>query len=652
MQYQKLVEKLLRWDHEYYTLDSPTVSDAEYDIAMRALVKLESNLTNLLPYSPTQRPSGEVSNDLPTVLHRSPMLSLDNAFTLEEFETWVKTVPEVPTMVCEPKLDGLALSVIYQGGEYVAGVTRGTGTEGEDVTLKLPGILNIPRKLIGEYPSTIEFRGELVVESDKFETINAALVAKGEKTYANPRNLASGSMRLKSLEALTARGLKFIVYAVIELEDHLPRLHIERLLLAESLGMTISQFIAEVPTEQIDSHYLDLLALRDQLPYEIDGMVIKVNDTTLYPDIGTTGRMPKWAIAWKFPAIEKFVKLLGVTFQIGRTGAITPVAKLAPTEICGVTVSNATLHNADELSRLDLHYGDTIVLRRSGDVIPKITAVISETRKENAKPVVYPINCPSCNSVLEKTSDVVISCVNRKCPSRVMNLIVHFSSKLAMNISGLAIGTITKLIDAGVLVTPADLYTLTDKDLVNIPGFGARSIKKLLNAIAKSMEVKFANFIYALGIDKVGISTAINLAETYPSLSELRRVILQSPELLLEISDIGQEIQNNLVTYMSEVRNSDDILRLVEAGLNITYPVAISGGALSGQKWIVTGSFKGHTRDSMVQLLRDAGAKVTTTPTKVTDYVMVGESAGRRLEQAIDLGVELRYEHELKDILK
>lgn len=646
--YDDLLAIIQQHNYNYFVLDQPTISDSDFDSYVNELKALEMDLVNIPQDSPTQRPGGMLKRGLAAQTHSVPMLSLDNLHSLLDYRKWKKKLPKDIPLICELKLDGLALSLTYVGGELRTALTRGTGLEGEDVTEQVRCVRNIPLKLTGEYPDLLEVRGEVFISKANFNVVNAKLVANNETTYANPRNLAAGTLRSLNPKTFTERPLSFIAYSVERPLDTLPRSHLARLQYVSDLGIPISEHTAEVLPNMVVEHFKDLVSIRDQLPMEIDGMVIKVDDTLARNKLGNTKRAPKWAVAWKFPPVTATTKILGVQFQVGMTGVITPVAILDPVLIGGVKVSKCNLYNADELKRLDLHYLDTVVVKRADDVIPVITEVLTANRDSTAVPVTYPNECPECNSTLAHITEVKIGCVNTECPMRTLQSLMHFTSRLALNVKGVAGNTLEKLIKVGLIKQKSDLFKLTADDLVGLPGFRARSVMNLLFSIDEVTSVRLGNFIYGLGIRDVGIGTAKALAANLTDVNELLELTVDQ---LVKMPEIGHEVAKRIFEYFQLPSNRVELETLMTQLTFIYETNTRQSIELLGQKWSVTGSFPGHTKESIKELLINNGATVTTSVSRKTDYLLYGDAVGSKFNRAIELDVPIVPYNRLQEMI-
>ncbi|WP_136477441.1 NAD-dependent DNA ligase LigA [Pseudomonas sp. DG56-2] len=593
----ELRAELDQHNHRYYVLDEPSVPDAEYDRLFNELKALEAEHPELVtPDSPTQRVGGAALSAFSQVRHEVPMLSLGNAFEendLREFDRRVVEGLDLPAgdlfgdaaavdYSCEPKLDGLAVSLLYRDGQLVQGATRGDGTTGEDISVNVRTVRNIPLKLQGEgWPAVLEVRGEVYMSKAGFERLNLAQIEAGAKTFANPRNAAAGSLRQLDSKITASRPLEFCCYGLGQVSAPLADTHIGTLEQLKAWGLPISRELRHAAgVAECLAYYRDIGARRNDLPYEIDGVVFKVNSLASQRELGFRAREPRWAIAHKFPAMEELTEVLDVEFQVGRTGAVTPVARLKPVKVAGVTVSNATLHNMDEVARLGLMIGDTVIIRRAGDVIPQVMQVVTDRRPDHARPVHIPTQCPVCGSQVERTQLIkrskgketvsegaVYRCVGRlACAAQLKQAIIHYVSRRAMDIEGLGEKSVEQLVDEGLIRSPADLYQLTFEQIVDLEGFAELSSKNLLAAIAASKQPGLARFIYALGIPDVGEETAKVLAR---SLGSLQRVMAALPQVLTYLPDIGLEVAHEIHSFFEDEHNRTVIAQLLERGLQL-----------------------------------------------------------------------------------
>ena len=593
----ELRAELDQHNYRYYVLDEPSVPDAEYDRLFNELKALEAEHPELVTAdSPTQRVGGAALSAFSQVRHEVPMLSLGNAFEeddLREFDRRVVEGLALPAgdlfgdggavdYSCEPKLDGLAVSLLYRDGQLVQGATRGDGTTGEDISVNVRTVRNIPLKLQGEgWPAVLEVRGEVYMSKAGFERLNQAQIEAGGKTFANPRNAAAGSLRQLDSKITASRPLEFCCYGLGQVSAQIADTHIGILEQLKAWGMPISRELRHAAgVAECLEYYRDIGARRNELPYEIDGVVFKVNSLASQRELGFRAREPRWAIAHKFPAMEELTEVLDVEFQVGRTGAVTPVARLKPVKVAGVTVANATLHNMDEVARLGLMIGDTVIIRRAGDVIPQVMQVVTERRPADARPVHIPTQCPVCGSQVERTQLVkrskgketisegaVYRCVGRlACAAQLKQAIIHYVSRRAMDIEGLGEKSVEQLVDEGLIRSPADLYQLTFEQIVDLEGFAELSSKNLLAAIEASKQPGLARFIYALGIPDVGEETAKVLAR---SLGSLQRVMAALPQVLTYLPDIGLEVAHEIHSFFEDEHNRTVIAQLLERGLSL-----------------------------------------------------------------------------------
>lgn len=649
-------------NYHYYVLDDPRVPDAEYDRLFRELQKLEADYPELASDdSPTRRVGSAAETSFAEVVHRIPMLSLDNAFSEEELEDFDRRVrdrlgDDSPVeYVCEPKLDGLAVSLTYENGTLSVASTRGDGYAGEDITANIRTIRSIPLKLRGEnIPDLVEVRGEVYMPKAGFEALNQRLAAQGEKTFVNPRNAAAGSLRQKKSTVTAKRPLEMCAYSVALAEDsELADNHWDGLQQVRQWGFRINPEMRKaVGAQACLEAYQDLMAKRDTLPYEIDGIVFKVNRLELQRKLGFVSRAPRWAIAQKFPAQEELTTIEDVEFQVGRTGAVTPVARLKPVFVGGVTVSNATLHNMDEIRRLDVHIGDTVFIRRAGDVIPQVVKVVTDKRPENALAVELPSRCPVCDSdVIQIEGEAVARCSGGLyCPAQRKEAIRHYASRKAMDIEGLGDKWIDILVDRELVETVADLYRLKKADLTGLERMGDKSASNLVAAIDKSRHPVLWRFLYALGIREVGEATAKGLASHFGT---LEAIAAADEETLQTVNDVGPIVAGHIRSFFDQSHNRETLDALKAAGVE-WQEEAINEGErpLEGQTWVLTGTLSTMTRDEAKAKLEQLGAKVAGSVSKKTACVVAGEAAGSKLAKAEQLGVEVRDEAALTELLR
>ena len=658
-----LREQLERYNYHYYVLDEPVVPDSEYDRLFRRLQELEKTFPELLrPDSPTQRVGAKPLAQFKQVAHTVPMLSLDNAFSDEDLIDFNRRLldrlganQESIDYACEPKLDGIAVSLIYRSGVLERGATRGDGSTGEDITHNVRTIPSIPLRLRGAgYPGVLEVRGEIYMPREGFERFNLEAIAADQKPFVNPRNAAAGSLRQLDPRITAQRPLEMCCYSVGLVEQgDLPGSHSEILGKLQEWGLRInaeSRLVSGI--EACSEYYQKLASRRDALPYDIDGIVFKVDSRMLQDKLGFVSRAPRWAVARKFPAQEEVTRLLDVEFQVGRTGAITPVARLEPVFVGGVTVSNATLHNRDELQRLGVRIGDTVIIRRAGDVIPKVVSVVVDKRPDNAREIAFPETCPVCASPLEsEEQEAVIRCTGGLiCAAQQKAAIKHFASRRAMDVDGLGDKLIDQLVDEKLLANVADLFCLQREALLALERMGAKSVDNLLEALEKSKNTSLPRFIYALGIREVGEATALSLAQHFGSWENLARA---RGESLLAVDDVGPVVADHLEQFFDSPVSMAMVAALREAGVNwpnieVQHPDELP---LSGQTWVVTGKLETLGRNDAKARLQSLGATVAGSVSAKTHCVVAGPGAGSKLKKATDLDIAVIDEDGLLDLL-
>jgi DNA ligase (NAD+) len=645
----ELRETLERYNYRYHALDDPEVPDAEYDKLMLELRALETQHPELLtPDSPTQRVGAAPVAAFGTVKHRLAMLSLDNAFSEEEVRDFDRRVRErldreAPVRYsAEPKLDGLAISARYVNGVFVQGATRGDGETGEDITHNLKTIKALPLKLRTDRPPPVlEVRGEVFMPLAGFERFNAEAIARGEKSFVNPRNAAAGSLRQLDPKMTAARPLDLFIYALGIVEGgELPAHHSAILQALRHWGFKIcpQSRVVEGADGCLD-YYHEMGALRSKLPYQIDGVVYKVDDLELQKQLGFISRAPRWAVAHKFPAEEALTTVRGIEFQVGRTGALTPVARLEPAFVGGVTVSNATLHNMDELTRKDVRVGDTVVIRRAGDVIPEVARVLLERRPKTTVAVTLPDVCPVCGSpVVREADQAVARCTGgRTCAAQRKEEIRHFASRRALDIQGLGDKLVEQLVDRDWVRTPADLFALRAEQLAELERMGEKSAQKLQAAIAAAKHTSLPRFLYALGIRDVGEATALALAQYFRDIAALRRA---GAEEIQRVPDVGPVVAKNVAAYFQDAENSSIVDRLLAGGIAWPAPAPMDSNAeLSGKTIVLTGTLQAMTREAAAEAVVRLGGKVSSSVSKKTHYVVAGAEAGSKLKKAEQLGI-------------
>ncbi|MEE4146920.1 MAG: NAD-dependent DNA ligase LigA [Halieaceae bacterium] len=648
---QSLRERLDNWNYQYYVLDQPTVPDAEYDRAMRRLVELETAHPELLrPDSPSQRVGAAPMERFSQVTHEMPMLSLDNAFNEQDMQDFYRRVldrlgggRDTLEFACEPKLDGIAVSLLYRAGVLERAATRGDGTTGEDITHNVRTIPSVPLHLRGSaYPGVLEVRGEIYMPRAGFEQLNARARELGEKSFVNPRNAAAGSLRQLDARITARRPLEMCCYGVGLVEGgELPGQHDTVLQCLQQWGLRINAESRVVQgIEACDDYYRELAARRDQLPYDIDGIVFKVNDLALQRELGFVSRAPRWAIARKFPAQEEMTRLLDVEFQVGRTGAITPVARLEPVFVGGVTVSNATLHNGDEIERLGVRIGDTVIVRRAGDVIPQVVSVVTQQRPPDARAIDFPTRCPVCGSPVERAAtEAVLRCMGGLvCPAQQKAAIRHFASRRAMDIDGLGDKLVDQLVDEGLVVNVAGLYQLKKEQLLELERMGEKSADNLLAALEKSRHTTLPRFIFALGIREVGEATALALARHFGSWESLAAA---TEEQLLAVSDVGPVVADHLRQFFDSPSSMAVVAQLRAAGVSWPDLAVAKDLPLSGETWVVTGKLEQLGRDDARAHLQALGAKVAGSVSARTTCVVAGPGAGSKLGKARELDIDV-----------
>lgn len=646
-----LREEINSHNYLYYVLDTPEVPDSEYDRLLRELSEIEEQHPDLItPDSPTQRVGSTPLDSFSEVQHEVPMLSLGNAFSDQEMEDFDRRIRdgvdnEKIDYAAEPKLDGLAISLLYQDGILVRAATRGDGRTGEDVTLNIRTIDAIPLKLRGkDYPPAIEIRGEVVMPKAGFDKLNQQQLEKGEKPFVNPRNAAAGSLRQLDPQITATRPLSFYSYGVGLIDGAtLPNKHSLIMDKLKSWGLRIN------PESQVVKgakgclvYYEKLAEKRNDLPDEIDGIVYKVDDLEFQNIMGFVSRAPRWAIARKFPAQEEMTKLLAIDIQVGRTGALTPVARLEPVFVGGVTVSNATLHNQDEIDRLDVRVGDSVIVRRAGDVIPQIVSVVKSKREGKPRHFYLPDTCPVCGSETARFEDEAVTfCTGGLyCEAQRKEAIKHFASRRAMNVDGLGDKLVEQLVDEGLIHTIADLYELDVEKLINLERSGEKSAKNLVTSLEKSKATTLPRFVFALGIHSVGETTALTLANHFTTLDNIMNA---DEELLLEVPDVGPIVAGNLIKFFNQSHNREVVEQLISVGINWPKIEKKSEGEqpLLGKTFVVTGTLETMGRNDAKAALLELGAKVSGSVSKKTDYVVVGENPGSKATKAADLGVEI-----------
>jgi DNA ligase (NAD+) len=660
---EALREKIRHHEYLYYVLDQPEISDLDFDKLMQQLKDLEAQYPALItPDSSTQRVGGKPREGFVKVPHSSPMLSLDNTYNEEELRDWERRVHELSgrsevDYVCELKLDGMSLALIYEDGKLVRGITRGDGSVGEDVTLNIRTVRSVPLSIAKEklkragIPPNFEVRGELLMPTASFKKINEERERAGLPTFANPRNFTAGTVRQLDSNITAQRRLDYFPYILLTngrtYFDH----HSKTLAALDASGFKVN------PNRKLVRSMNEVWAFiheweekRDSLPYEIDGIVVKVDRTALQDELGFTGKAPRWAIAYKYTARAGITKLEDIRVQVGRTGKLTPVAMLFPVLIGGTTVRNATLHNMDEIERLGVKIGDWVQVERGGDVIPKVAKVIEDKdHPRGTQEFSMPENCPVCGTKVVRTEgEVDYRCVNANCPAKLLGTILHFASRGVMNIDGMGEALVNQLIASGLVKNVADIYSLSKKDLLGLDRFADKSAQNILDEIENSKKLPLERVIYGLGIRMVGERTAQFLAEHFGSMDALEHA---GVEELQDVNEVGPRIAESIVEFFSIPANRKLIERLQESRLTLTGQKKERGTKLAGKTFVLTGTLTKYTRDEAKKIIEDAGGKVTGSVSKKTDYVVAGADAGSKLDKAQLLGVAVINEAELESIL-
>ena len=646
----ELVDLLNRYADEYYRLDKPSVSDAEYDRLYRELVELErANPDQVLPHSPTHRVGGKILDGFEKFTHLYPLYSLQDAFSQEELEAFDQRVrKEFPqaTYICELKIDGLSISLTYEAGRLVVGATRGDGSVGENITENLKRVKDIPLTL--PEPLDITVRGECYMPKASFERVNLERQEKGETEFANPRNAAAGTLRQLDTGVVAKRGLSTFLYQEASPTDASSQSQV--LAELDRLGFTTNHdYVLAGSMSEVWNFIEQVASKRNELPYEIDGIVIKVNDLAIQEELGFTVKAPRWAVAYKFPAEEKEAEILSVDWTVGRTGVVTPTANLTPVQLAGTTVSRATLHNVDYIAEKDIRIGDTVIVYKAGDIIPAVLRVVEGKRdKQEVMPI--PSQCPSCDSPLMHYEDeVALRCINPHCPSQIMNRLEHFASRDAMNIAGLGTSIVEKLFNTNLVKDVADIYKLSVDDLLQLEGFKEKSAEKLYQAIQASKENSAEKLLFGLGIRHVGSKASKILLEKFGNLENLAKA---NSEEIAQIDGLGQVIAKSLVTYFDSQGAQELLVELKEAGVNLTYlgQVAREDAALSGLTVVLTGKLERLKRSEAKAKLESLGANVAGSVSKKTNLVVAGSDAGSKLAKAQELGIEVKDEAWLESL--
>jgi DNA ligase (NAD+) len=652
---EELRKEINYHNHRYYVLDDPVVSDAEYDKLLRELQQIESDHPELItPDSPTRRVGAAPLSEFSEVRHKIPMTSMDNAFDDNEAREWDQRVRKGletegnVAYTAEPKFDGTSVSLRYENGVLMQVGTRGDGSTGEDVTANVRTIKTVPLHLQGKgWPKIVEVRGEVVIPKKDFERLNAEQLKQGAKIFANPRNAAAGSLRQLDPRITAARPLSFFPWGLGELSEPVARRYSEVSKHLRDWGFRVTEFFRVVNgVDECLRYYQEILAKRDTLPFEIDGVVYKVDDLRARDQLGYTARAPRWAIAHKLPAQEETTVVEDIMASVGRTGVITPVAVLKPVQVSGVTVTHATLHNQDEVERKDVRIGDTVIVRRAGDVIPEVVGVIKEKRPRGARKWHTPDKCPVCGSqVIREEEEAAHRCMGGLvCSAQRMGAILHFASRHAMDIEGLGDKLVQQLVDKDMVKTVADIYRLKHNELADLERMAEKSAQNLLDQIEKSKSTTLARFLHALGIPQVGEATAQLLADQFGSIDDIMDA---DRETLEQIHGIGPTMAEDIYSFFHEKHNRGVIRDLLKAGIHWPKPVRVKkSSALAGKTFVLTGGLSTMTRDDAKRRLQELGAKIAGSVSKKTDYVIVGEEPGSKADKARELGVTLLDEKE------
>jgi len=656
-------DKIRYHEHRYYVLDDPEISDAEFDQLMNELKRLEAEHPALVtPDSPTQRVGGKPREGFLKLPHSSPMLSLDNTYNVDELRNWERRVHELSgrtdiEYVCELKLDGMSLALGYQQGKLTRGVTRGDGSIGEDVTANIRTVRSIPLSIAREkleaarVPADFEVRGEMLMPLEAFRKMNEERQQKGLSLFANPRNATAGTVRQLEPSVTAARRLDYFAYALLEDGRTYFPAHWDALKALETLGFKVN------PSRVLVHNFEDAWKFiereegkRERLPYEIDGIVIKVNRTALQEELGQTGKAPRWAIAYKYAARSGITQIEDIRVQVGRTGKLTPVAALQPVPIGGTTVSRATLHNLDEIERLGVKIGDWVEVERGGDVIPKVIRVVEDQNHPRGHRRFHmPETCPECGTHVVRTEgEVDYRCVNANCPAKLRETILHFASRGVMNIEGMGDALVNQLTTRGLVRNVADIYKLSKRDLLSLERMGDKSAQNVLDEIAASKKLPLERVIYGLGIRFVGERTAQFLAEHFGSMEALMNA---KQEELQQVDEVGPRIAASLTEFFEEAKNRELVKRLEQAGLTLSGKKKERGTKLAGKTFVLTGTLARHTREGAKKLIEDSGGRVAASVSKNTDYVVAGSDAGSKLEKARDLGITILKEEEMEALL-
>ena len=650
---QQLRRELIQAGHEYYVLDAPTMSDYDYDHKLRRLEELEARHPEAItPDSPTQRVGGEAVSSFAPVTHRVPLESLQDVFDFDEVRTFDKRVRETvqdAAYMTEPKVDGLSVALEYRDGLFVRGATRGDGQVGEDVTENLRTIKSIPLRIPDSVGGLI-VRGEVYMPKKVFHTLNEERERRGEALFANPRNAAAGSLRQQDPKVAAARHLDIAVFNVQWAESVQFKTHGETLDYLKAKGFKVIPHYSCQTIEQAVEHVREIGEGRDSFPFDIDGAVIKVDRLDQREKLGSTAKFPRWAAAYKYPPEVKPSRVLDIVVQVGRTGVLTPKAVLTPVRLAGTTVTNATLHNQDFISEKDIRIGDTVLVRKAGEIIPEVLSVVTEKRPPEAQPYIFPKTCPVCGAPVERDEDGAhVRCTGAECPAQLLRNLTHFASRDAMDIDGLGVAVVENLVGAGLIKTPGDLYFLKEEDVAGLERMGKKSAQNLLAAIERSKSNDLSRLIYAFGIRQVGQKAGKILAARFHTLEALENAALEE---LTAVDDIGAITAQSILEWMASPQSKHLIQRLAQAGVNMTAAEQGSDQRFAGMTFVFTGALEKFTRDEAAAMVEDRGGKSASSVSKKTSYVVAGEAAGSKLRKAQELGVTVLTEDEFLALLK
>ena len=661
LEIRKLIDEINFHNYQYHGMDDPKISDQEFDQMVKALHDLEKKYPQLIQVdSPTQRVGSKPIDRFIQIDHLTPMLSLDNVFSMNELMSFEKRIKDKLSLkediefIAEPKFDGVAVNLLYESGKLSYATTRGDGKTGEDVTHNVLTIKSIPITLnTSSPPEKVEIRGEIIISKNDFEKMNRENEEKNLKVFANPRNAAAGSIRQLDPNIAKGRPLRFYAhgYGLLSNENDFTN-HSDVIEYLNDSGIVVSP-LSQLLTgaHECEKYYKKIDSTRGSLDFEIDGVVYKVNKISYQKELGFVSKAPRWAIAHKFSSVEVQSIILDVDFQVGRTGTITPVAKLDPINVGGVVVSNATLHNMDEIRRKDIRNGDHVFVRRAGDVIPEIVSVNKKKRGQQAKKIVFPSHCPSCGSeIIRKEGESAAKCTGgNACPDQIKEGLKHFVSRNAFDIEGLGEKIIDQLLDSKLIKTTSDLFSLNLDELISLERMAEKSSQNLLTSIESSKIISFERFIYAQGINDVGLATSKSLAESFSSLEEL---INTEIEELLMIRDIGPIVANSILDFFKNIKNIENINRLIDTGVEVIYPSDNDSQILSDKIFVITGTLKNMTRSEAINFIENNGGKVTSAVSKNTNYLLAGENPGSKMKKAEDIGVSIINEDQMLDLIK